>query len=97
VTGRSVVITGGNAGLGFHCAKNVALQDVTAHVVLGCRSPERAEQAADRLRRETGNPNVLAVPLDLADLGSVRSFAGRLSDAAEIFGGDAPGGPVLSS
>ena len=42
------LITGGNTGIGFETAKSLLQQDY--YVVLGCRSPERAEAARARLR-----------------------------------------------
>ncbi|MEM1333642.1 MAG: SDR family NAD(P)-dependent oxidoreductase, partial [Actinomycetota bacterium] len=42
-SGRTYLITGANSGIGFEAAK--ALVDNGAHVVLACRSVEKAEQA----------------------------------------------------
>jgi NAD(P)-dependent dehydrogenase (short-subunit alcohol dehydrogenase family) len=74
VVKRTVVITGGNAGLGYQCAKNIALSDPGYHVVLACRSLARGEQAAEELKPETNNPNLTVMELDLASLASVRAF-----------------------
>ena len=48
LSGRSAVITGANAGIGFEVAR--VLAGHRAQVVLACRNAARAEQAADRLR-----------------------------------------------
>jgi NAD(P)-dependent dehydrogenase (short-subunit alcohol dehydrogenase family) len=71
---RTVIVTGGNAGLGYQAAKNIALSDASYHVVLACRSASRGETAAAAIRTETGNPYVTAMRVDLASLDSVREF-----------------------
>ncbi len=78
---RTVIVTGGNAGLGYETAKNIALSDPAYHVVLACRSRSRGEGAATSLRSETGNPRIQAMQLDLASLASVRAFASTFSEA----------------
>ncbi|MFC4532099.1 SDR family NAD(P)-dependent oxidoreductase [Sphaerisporangium dianthi] len=79
---KTVIITGGNAGLGYQCAKNVALSDPGYHVVLACRSLARGEAAAKALRVETNNSNISVMELDLASLASVRAFHVTYSHAA---------------
>lgn len=76
---RTVVITGGNAGLGYQCASNIAMSDRGYHVVLASRSASRGMAAAVELRAVTGNPHVLAMTLDLASLASVRAFHDEFS------------------
>jgi NAD(P)-dependent dehydrogenase (short-subunit alcohol dehydrogenase family) len=78
---KTVIITGGNAGLGYQSAKNIAASDPAYHVVLACRSASRGTAAAESLRGETGNPNVSAMTLDLASLASVRRFHDEFSRA----------------
>jgi NAD(P)-dependent dehydrogenase (short-subunit alcohol dehydrogenase family) len=78
---RTVIITGGNAGLGYQTAKSVAANDANYHVVLACRSLPRAALAASELRLETGNPNISVMELDLASLASVRHFAATVETA----------------
>ena len=48
---RTVVITGGNSGLGFACAKAIleASHGAPWHVVLACRDEGRARSADSRL------------------------------------------------
>ncbi|WP_433709081.1 SDR family NAD(P)-dependent oxidoreductase [Paenibacillus illinoisensis] len=71
---RTVVITGGNSGLGYQCAKNIALKSKNYTVVLACRNKNKAVAASESLRNETGNPNIYSLELDLASLASVREF-----------------------
>ena len=79
---KTVIVTGGNAGLGYQCAKNIALSDPGYHVVLACRSRSRGEAAATAMRAETNNPNISAMDLDLASLASVRAFHDTFSHAS---------------
>ena len=71
---KTVIITGGNSGLGYQCAKVLA-QSHEWHVIIAGRNPDRIEQAANQLTRETGNEHIEAQPIDLASLQSVRAFA----------------------
>ncbi|MET8248083.1 oxidoreductase [Streptomyces sp. NPDC005202] len=67
-TGRTVVVTGANSGLGIATVE--ALAGAGAHVVLAVRDLKRGEAAAATVR---GSVEVRR--LDLADLASVRAFA----------------------
>ncbi|MBL1081727.1 SDR family NAD(P)-dependent oxidoreductase [Streptomyces actinomycinicus] len=68
LTGRTVVITGANSGIGFTAAQ--ALARAGAHVVFAVRDLARGGAAA---ARAGGSTEVRR--LDLADLDSVREFA----------------------
>ncbi|WP_026118287.1 oxidoreductase [Nocardiopsis salina] len=68
LTGRTVVITGANSGLGFETARMLGGQG--ARVVLAVRNEDKGREAAREL---PGDPEVRR--LDLADLKSVRAFA----------------------
>ena len=69
--GRTVVITGANAGLGEVTARELARAG--ARVVLAVRNTEKGKAAAERM---TGDVEVRQ--LDLQDLGSVRRFADEM-------------------
>ena len=71
---RTVIVTGGNSGLGYQCAKNIAMKDKDYTLVLACRNPEKAARAIQDMKAETGNENIHSVALDLASLESVRAF-----------------------
>jgi len=81
-TGRRVVITGANSGIGFEAAKELTRKG--AEVVMACRSTERGESAAEEIRADVGDADLVVEELDLASLSSVRSFAERMSDEEEI-------------
>ena len=71
--GKVVVITGANTGVGLETAVGVAAQGATT--VLACRNQAKAEAAAKEVIGRTWNDDVHIVPLDLADLASVRKAA----------------------
>jgi protochlorophyllide reductase len=72
-TGRVALVTGANSGIGFATAR--ALADRGAHVVLACRSPEKARHAADLLEHDLDRSSIELLTLDLADLVAVRRAA----------------------
>ena len=79
---RTVVITGGNTGLGYACAAALlgSRGNSPWHIVLACRNLERGRAAAQELTRVAGaSESVESMSLDLAQLASVRLFADRLS------------------
>lgn len=69
-TGRTVLVTGANSGLGLHTS--LALAARGARVLMACRDPERGQEAVRRVG-ERGSAEL--VPLDLASLASVRAAA----------------------
>lgn len=71
---RTVLITGGNSGLGKATAVGLAREG--ARVVITSRDMEKGTAAAEEIAAETG-VEVEVMPLDLADLAVVRSFSER--------------------
>lgn len=75
--GRTVVITGASGGLGLVAAREMARAG--AHVVLAVRNVTKGEQAAAGIAGSTEVRH-----LDVADLGSVRSFAAEWTADMDI-------------
>jgi NAD(P)-dependent dehydrogenase (short-subunit alcohol dehydrogenase family) len=75
--GKTIVITGGNSGIGFEAARIFA--GAGARIVLACRSTHKAEVAMSAIRAETPQAAVEFIELDLASLASIRAFAGEAS------------------
>ena len=73
-----VLITGGTSGIGRQTA--IALAKQGAEVILTSRNESRGTQAAEEIRRMTGNPRVTSLVLDLGTLASVRSAAAQITD-----------------
>ena len=80
-TGKTVVITGGNSGVGYEAAKAIAAKD--ARVLLASRDPNRAKDAAEAIRAGREGAKVEMVVLDLASLRSVRACAEELNGRCE--------------
>ena len=71
--GRTFLVTGGNTGIGRATAE--ALAGRGARVWIASRSRAKGEEAVAAIKASTGNDSVGFLPLDLADLESVRSCA----------------------
>jgi NAD(P)-dependent dehydrogenase (short-subunit alcohol dehydrogenase family) len=79
LTGRNVVVTGANSGIGFAATRQMAAAG--ADVVMACRNANKAEDAARRIRESGVRGRVEIESLDLGDLASVRAFASRFVDS----------------
>jgi len=75
---KTVIITGGNSGIGKETARKLAAQGM--HVVIACRNPERGREALDDIAASTKKPRVELIPLDLASFASIRQFAEQIQD-----------------
>ena len=73
LTGKTVLITGANAGIGKDVARQLALRPEIAGIYLACRNRERAIAAKAELEAATGRRIFDIVLMDVADLGSVRA------------------------
>ena len=78
LAGRTYVITGATSGLGLETAAALAAHD--ARVVLTGRDPGRLDRALAVARGSATGPDPVAVPLDLADLASIRDAAARIGE-----------------
>jgi NAD(P)-dependent dehydrogenase (short-subunit alcohol dehydrogenase family) len=72
-TAKTVVITGANSGIGYQAAGALARKGAT--VVMACRSVDRGEAAAERLREQVPDADLDVRECDLASLASIESFA----------------------
>ena len=79
--GKTVFITGANSGLGYYTAK--ALAEKNAHVVLACRTLEKANAAIGKLKSIIPNGKFSPVELDLADLNNVCELGSKFSNEFE--------------
>ncbi|MBP2704608.1 SDR family oxidoreductase [Microbispora sp. RL4-1S] len=76
-SGKIAIVTGAGGGLGMIAAGELARRG--ARVVLACRDTAKGERAAARMRAASPGADVEVTRLDLADLSSVREFAGAVS------------------
>lgn len=77
LSGKTAIVTGANAGLGFETARILAARG--AFVVLACRNPSKAADAAERILVSSPSANLQVVALDLSSLESVRAAAESIS------------------
>ena len=79
LTGRSVIVTGANSGLGYHTAS--ALAACGADVTMAVRTLDKGEAAAGEIRTLHPDAALEVREIDLADLASIKAFAERWSSA----------------
>jgi NAD(P)-dependent dehydrogenase (short-subunit alcohol dehydrogenase family) len=73
LTGKVIIVTGANSGIGFESAKEFARKG--AQTILACRSMEKAQAALDQIRDEIPAAKAEIMQLDLASQKSVQDFA----------------------
>jgi NAD(P)-dependent dehydrogenase (short-subunit alcohol dehydrogenase family) len=72
-SGQTYLVTGGNTGIGLATARELARRG--GRVFVACRSEAKGSHAVASIVAATGNASVSFLPLDLADLASVRACA----------------------
>lgn len=78
LAGRTILVTGANAGIGYWCAEILAAHG--ARVLLGCRSAERAEVAVSSIRTHASGADLDIVPMDLGSLASIAGASASLDE-----------------
>ncbi len=73
LTGKTIVVTGANSGLGFECAKTFAQKGAT--VMLTARNPDKGERAKAEILAAHPAAKLDLMPLDVGNLAAVRNFA----------------------
>ncbi|KAF9103006.1 hypothetical protein BGX27_010782 [Mortierella sp. AM989] len=77
-----IVMTGGNVGIGFECAKLILASLPNVHLILGCRNPQRGDQGVKNLEPFAAAGNIVEYrPLELASFASVRHFAEEINSS----------------
>ncbi|MGW3960198.1 oxidoreductase [Amycolatopsis sp. NPDC005003] len=72
-SGRTVLVTGANSGLGLRTSQVLAGKG--ARVLLACRSAERGAKALEIVKAAAAGAGPELIPLDLSELASVRAAA----------------------
>ncbi len=78
LTGRTIVVTGANSGLGLRSSEALAAKG--AQVLMACRNASRAAAALERVKALATGPVPEVVALDLSSLASVRECAAELAE-----------------
>ena len=95
--GKTVLITGANAGIGKDVARQLALRPEMARIYLACRNQDRATTAKAELEAVTGRSIFDIILMDVANLGSVRDGLAAINGSldalvmnAGVIGGKTP-------
>jgi protochlorophyllide reductase len=70
---KTLLLTGGNSGIGFEAARQLAAQGHT--LVLPCRSLDKSVQTIERLQSTGSSGTLIPAECNLASLASIKSFA----------------------
>lgn len=76
---KVIIVTGGNSGIGYEATKVFCKEG--AHVVMASRNKEKATKAIQTLKSEISGASLTYLPLNLADLSSVREFVKMFNDS----------------
>eukprot|EP00062_Callorhinchus_milii_P021489 gi/632978263/ref/XP_007905811.1/ PREDICTED: retinol dehydrogenase 11-like isoform X2 [Callorhinchus milii] len=79
--GKTVLLTGGNTGIGKETARDLAKRG--ARIIIACRDMEKGTAAVKELVEDSGNESIIVKKLDLADTKSIREFAAQINDGEE--------------
>lgn len=71
---KTVIITGGNSGLGYECAKFIAHAKQDWCIVIAARNEQKTSEAVQKLKETNPGTQVVGLSLDLASLKSIRGF-----------------------
>ena len=72
---NSIIITGGNRGIGYECALQMARLAPNEQIIIACRNAGLGNEAIKSIEHKTGHQHLKCIPLDLASLQSVKDFA----------------------
>lgn len=73
LTGKTIIVTGGNSGIGFESVK--AFAERGAEVIMASRSLKKGEEAKEKILKSKLKGKILVLQLDLGDLSSIKTFA----------------------
>ncbi|MEM8534462.1 MAG: oxidoreductase [Chloroflexota bacterium] len=73
LTGKVIIVTGANSGIGFEAAKEFARKG--AQTILACRNMDKAHTALAQIQSDIPHASAEIMHLDLASLASVHQFA----------------------
>ncbi|MEO5921730.1 MAG: SDR family NAD(P)-dependent oxidoreductase [Pseudolysinimonas sp.] len=81
-TGKTFVVTGGNAGIGYFTSEQLA--GAGGRVIIASRSADKTAAAMASIRERVPGADVRHVVLDLTSLGSVRAAAAEITSLGPL-------------
>lgn len=72
LSGKHILLTGATSGIGFETARYLARCGPV--LILACRNQAKARAVRAQLQWESGNQQIVTLPLDVASLTSIRQF-----------------------
>ncbi|MFX0085916.1 MAG: oxidoreductase [Candidatus Hodarchaeota archaeon] len=72
LTGKVIIVTGANSGIGFEASKEFARKG--AETILACRNIDKAKKASDHIKNGISYAKTVTMQLDLTSLKSVDNF-----------------------
>lgn len=72
----AIIVTGANRGIGFEVARGLATSG--RPLIMACRNLSRSEPVRAAIARESGNPLIDLLELDLASTASIKAFAAEI-------------------
>jgi NAD(P)-dependent dehydrogenase (short-subunit alcohol dehydrogenase family) len=78
IKGKIALVTGSTAGIGFAIAK--ALANEGAQVFVNGRTADRVNLAVERLKKETGNPDIKGIVADFSDAAQIRQLIDQVPE-----------------
>ncbi|KAK8099714.1 uncharacterized protein PG998_012955 [Apiospora kogelbergensis] len=85
---KTIVATGATSGLGFELVKQLLAQPQPYKFILGARDAPRAQAAYDALQYDGARHSLTVLPLELADLATVKAFARQVLQKLQQDGDD---------
>ncbi|KAJ5494798.1 Short-chain dehydrogenase/reductase SDR [Penicillium fimorum] len=76
---KTVLVTGANTGIGYHAAVKFAALGASP-LIIAVRTQEKGEATKAAIIRETGNENIVVIPVDLSTFDAVKEFAAKLNE-----------------
>ena len=81
IDGKTVIITGGNTGIGKLTALQLAKRG--GRVIIACRDARKGDSAVLEIKKVSGSDTVFFKKLDLASTASIRKFAANILKTEE--------------
>ena len=78
LTGKVIIITGANAGLGIENTRQFSEKGAT--VIMACRNLEKGRKAMEKVLAKNTEAKLDLIQLDLADQSSIKTFVQKFTE-----------------